>query len=118
MNTTEMKEVVDIRNAYTEKEASKTQQIRALDKKVRRPAQIFTFTFGIASALVFGTGMCLAMKVIGASLSPVLGIAVGVVGMALCGVNYPIYKAMLKKRKAKYANEILRMCDDAIGDNA
>lgn len=117
MNTTEMKKVVDIRNAYTKKEASKTQQIRDLDKKARRPVQIFTYAFGTVAALVFGTGMCLAMKVIGASLSPVLGIAVGVAGMVLCGVNYPIYKAMLKKRKAKYADEILRLCDDAIGDN-
>ena len=54
--------------------------------------------------------MCLAMQVIGSGLAGiVLGIAVGIIGMIGCGVNYPIYKKMLEKGKAKYAYEIVQL---------
>ena len=81
-----------------------------MDNKAKLPATIFTYSFGIISALVFGTGMCLAMQVIGSGLvGMVLGIVVGIVGLAGCGVNYPIYKKMLEKSKAKYAYEIVEL---------
>ena len=54
--------------------------------------------------------MCLAMQVIGSGLAGmVLGIAVGIIGMIGCGVNYPIYKKMLEKGKEKYAYEIVQL---------
>ena len=81
-----------------------------MDNKAKLPATIFTYSFGIVSALVFGTGMCLAMQVIGSGLvGMVLGIVIGIVGLAGCGVNYPIYKKMLEKGKAKYAYEIVEL---------
>ena len=93
---------------YAPKESSKIVALKKLDNKAKLPATIFTYSFGIISALVFGTGMCLAMQVIGSGLAGmVLGIVVGIVGLAGCGVNYPIYKKMLEKGKAKYAYEIV-----------
>lgn len=95
---------------YAPKESSKIVALKKLDSKAKLPATIFTYSFGIVSALVFGTGMCLAMQVIGSGLvGMVLGIAVGIVGLAGCGVNYPIYKKMLEKGKAKYAYEIVEL---------
>ena len=95
---------------YAPKESSKLVALKKLDKKAKLPATIFTYTWGIVSALVFGTGMCLAMQVIGSGLvGMVLGIAVGIIGMIGCGVNYPIYKKMLEKGKAKYAYEIVQL---------
>ena len=95
---------------YAPKESSKIVALKKLDNKAKLPATIFTFSFGIISALVFGTGMCLAMQVIGSGLAGmVLGIIVGIVGLAGCGVNYPIYKKMLEKGKAKYAYEIVEL---------
>ena len=74
------------------------------------PATVFTYTFGIISALVFGTGMCLAMQVIGSGIAGMLlGIVVGIIGMIGCGVNYPIYKKMLENGKKKYAFEIVEL---------
>ena len=104
-----------IRAEYTEKEAthSDVETLRSLDRKVKRPAEIFAYTFGIVGSLVLGTGMSLAMKVIGASLSwgmPV-GIAIGLIGLAMVGVTYPLYDEILKKRKAKYADDIIALSD-------
>ena len=95
---------------YAPKESSKLVALKKLDNKAKLPATIFTYTWGIVYALVFGTGMCLAMHVIGSGLAGiVLGIAVGIIGMIGCGVNYPIYKKMLEKGKAKYAYEIVQL---------
>ena len=95
---------------YAPKESSKLVALKKLDNKAKLPATIFTYSWGIVSALVFGTGMCLTMQVIGSGLAGiVLGIAVGIIGMIGCGVNYPIYKKMLEKGKAKYAYEIVQL---------
>lgn len=92
---------------YAPKDNSKIVALKKLDNKAKLPATIFTYTWGIAFALVFGTGMSLAMQVIGNSM--VLGIIVGVIGLIGCGVTYPIYKRMLENGKAKYAYEIVEL---------
>ena len=86
---------------YSEQKSSEVDKLCALDNKVKVPASIFAYTFGIVGALVLGTGMCLAMKVIGNLMA--LGIVIGVLGIAMVSVTYPIYKAILKSRKAKYS---------------
>ena len=92
---------------YAPKENSKIVALKKLDRRAKFPATVFTYSWGIAFALVFGTGMSLAMQVIGNSMP--LGILVGVVGLIGCGVNYPIYKKLLEKGKAKYAYEIVEL---------
>lgn len=95
---------------YAPKESSKLVALKKLDNKAKLPATIFTYTCGIVSALVFGTGMCLAMQVIGSGIGGmILGIVVGIVGLLGCGVNYPLYKKMLEKGKKKYAYEIVQL---------
>ena len=81
-----------------------------MDNKAKLPATVFTYTFGIFSTLVFGTGMCLAMQVIGSGVAGmVFGIIISIVGLIGCGINYPLYKRMLEKGKAKYAYEIVEL---------
>ena len=95
---------------YARRESSKIIALKNLDRKAKNPANVFAYTFGIVSALIAGTGMSFAMQVIGSGMSGmVLGIVLGVVGFALCGVNYPIYKKILEKRKAKYAYDIIEL---------
>ena len=99
-----------IAKEYAPKDSSKIVALRKLDRKAKMPATIFTYTFGIISSLVLGTGMCFAMQVLGSGIvSMVVGILVGVIGMIGCGVNYPIYKKMLEKGKKKYAYEIVEL---------
>lgn len=99
-----------IANEYAPKDSSKIMALRKLDRKAKLPATIFTYTFGIISSLVFGTGMCLAMQVIGNNM--MLGVIIGIVGMLGCGVNYPIYKRMLEVGKQKYAFEIVQLAKE------
>lgn len=117
-NSTQMNIVKNIAESYCEKttEQSKFEQLTALDAKVRRPAEIFSYSFGCAGSLVLGAGMCLAMGVIGTGTSWAMpaGIVVGLVGIALVSVNYFIYKAILKRRKTKYAKHILNLSDELL----
>ena len=95
---------------YAPKDNSKIVALKKLDKKAKLPATIFTYTFGIISTLIVGTGMSLAMQVIGSGIiSMVAGIVIGIIGFIFCGINYPIYKRMLERDKAKYAYEIVEL---------
>ena len=103
-----------IANEYAPKDTSKVVALRKLDAKAKRPANIFTYTLGVISALVFGTGMCLAMGMIGSGTtgSFVLGIIIGIIGMVGMGVNYPIYTRILENGKKKYAFEIMELAKE------
>jgi len=99
-----------IAKEYAPKDNSKVVALRKLDAKAKNPANIFAYTFGIISALVLGTGMSLAMQVIGSGITGmILGIIIGVIGIIGCCVNYPIYKKLLQKGKEKYAYEIVEL---------
>ena len=103
-----------IANEYAPKDTSKVVALRKLDARAKLPATVFTYTLGVAAALVLGVGMCLAMKVIGSgtTASFVAGILIGIVGLAGVSVNYPIYKKLLAKGKQKYAFEIMQLAKE------
>ena len=96
---------------YAPKDTSKVVALRKLDRRAKLPAAVFTYTFGIASALVMGVGMCLSMGVIGGggALMTGVGVVVGIVGLVLAGVNYPIYHRMLARGRERYAADIVRL---------
>ena len=112
MNNYETVKVEHIREQYAEKRVTKFDELKALDKKVKRPAEIFAYTFGVGGALVLGTGMCLAMKVIGDMMA--LGIVIGVVGIGMVSVTYALYQKILKARKRKYSADILALSDELL----
>ena len=103
-----------IANEYAPKDTSKVVKLKKLDSKAKMPATIFTYSFGIISALVLGVGMCLTMGEIGngTTVSMVFGIIIGVIGMIGMGVNYPIYKRMRENGKKKYAFEIMELAKE------
>lgn len=97
-------------NDYSKKDTSKVIQLKKLDNKVKQGPFIFSITFGIISSLIFGTGMCLAMNVIGGTtLFMIVGIIVGIIGIILMIINYPIYKKMLNHNKEKYSEDIMTL---------
>ena len=107
--------VQKIRTQYTEKQHTELDALKELDAKVKRPANVFAYTYGSVSAVIMGAGMSLVMTEIGAiiGLSSVMvpGIAIGIVGMGMALSTYPIYRKMLNARKKKYASEILKLSD-------
>ncbi len=116
MSNNERQTVESIRAQYEERQWTKLDRLKALDKGVKRPAQIGAYIFGSLGALVLGGGMCLAMPEVIVGYMP-LGIAVGVVGIAMVSANYFIYKARLKSRRRKASAEICRLSDEILGNN-
>ena len=112
--------VEKIRTKYVEKKDSSLDELRKLDRKVKAPAEVFAYIFGSISALIMGAGMSLVMtdvaNMLGLGDMTVPGIAVGVVGMVLAIVNYPIYKGILTSRKKKYADKILALSNKILSE--
>ena len=112
--------VQKIRSQYTEKESTKLDALRELDAKVKRPANVFAYIFGSISAIIMGCGMSLVMTDIGATVGisdPMLfGIIIGIAGMFMAIINYPIYKGILGARRKKFADKIIAISDRIMKD--
>ena len=113
-------EAQKIRSQYVERESTELDRLKALDKKVSLPVNVFAYAFGSVSAIVMGAGMSLVMTDIGATLgiaTPLIpGIIIGIVGLGLSVVNYPLYKKILKNRRRKYKDEIIKLSEQMINN--
>lgn len=98
-------------NEYAPKDTSKVIALRKLDARAKLSATVFTYTFGIIAALITGVGMCLSMQVIGGGSQAmfVLGVLIGIVGLAAMGLNYPLYKRLMANGKQKYTYDIIQL---------
>ncbi len=107
--------VEKIRTKYTEKENNQLDELKALDRKATIPAEIFAYTLGIMGALVMGFGMSIIMTDFGAAIGIenilVSGIVLGIAGIVIVSINYPIYKKLLTYRQKKFADEIIKLSD-------
>ena len=101
-------ELENIRKKYLPREESKMDRLRRFDESVTRPGTMISIIVGIAGTLIMGFGMCLCLEW---NLF-VLGVIVGVVGMAILAAAYPIYSKITQKRRDKIAPEILRLTDE------
>jgi hypothetical protein len=110
--------VQKIRTQYTEKQHTELDELKALDAKVRKPANVFAYVYGSLSAIIMGAGMSLVMTDIGAIVglanTMVSGILVGILGMGLALTTYPIYKKILNRRKKKFAPRILALSEQLL----
>jgi len=107
-----------IRTQYTEKEPSQLDELKKLDTRVKRPANVFVYVFGTVSAIVMGSGMSLVMTDIGGMIGlsePLIpGIMAGIIGMIPMALAYPVYNRVLKKERQRIAPEILRLSDELL----
>ncbi len=112
--------VQKIRTQYTEKTADGLYALRKLDAMVKKAANIFAYVFGSISAVIMGCGMSLVMTDIGSAVGisdpMVPGIVIGVIGMIMAILNYPLYKSILDSRKRKYAPDIIALSDKIMKD--
>ena len=116
MNKTDQDFLVQkIRTQYTEKEHTGLDELKELDTKVKRPANVFAYVFGSISAIIMGSGMSLVMtdiaEMVGIENPMLYGIIIGIVGMFMAIINYPIYKGILGLRRKKYADKIIALSD-------
>lgn len=114
--------VQKIRTQYTEKAHTELDDLRKLDQRVKRPANRFAGIFGTAAALIMGGGMSLIMTNLGETLGmrePMLpGLCIGVAGMAMAILNYPIYQRILNSRRRKYADRIVTLSEKIINSES
>lgn len=111
----QQEEIKRIRRKYLpETEAEdKMARLRRLDSGVTQKGTTVSLIVGILGALIFGTGMCLALEVLAEGLSfMILGIIIGFVGMALMAVAYPLYLYVTEKERRRIAPEIIRLTDE------
>lgn len=118
----EREEIKAIRQKYAAQEQpeDKLAAIRRLDAQVTKKATAVSLVLGILGALIMGSGMSLTMTDIGellglnATLAMLVGIGVGVAGMVIAGVAYPVYNRIVKTQREKIAPQILRLTDELL----
>lgn len=103
----EQAEIKRIRSKYTPKEENKMEQLQRLDASATQKATMYAIIVGVIGALILGAGMSCCMVWTDALLIP--GIVIGVIGMAVLAVAYPLYNRTLKKERERIAPEILRL---------
>ena len=116
----EQEEIRAIRKKYAtpEQTEDKMAQLRRLDARVTQKATSVSLALGVIGTLIMGIGMSLAMTDIGkymglaVEMGMLIGILVGVDGIVLVSVAYPVYNAIVRKERAKIAPEILRLTDE------
>lgn len=111
----EQEEIRQIREKYVRADREETPEVRLrkLDAKVSRGASAVSLPVGIVGALLMGVGMCCTMLP-GWEKFFIPGIVVGVVGIAVASAAYPIYKHILRRRREKFAPEIIRLSDELL----
>ena len=103
-------EVRNIRKKYLPREENKMEQLRRLDRSVTRKAQAASITVGVIGSLILGVGMCCAMVWQGTWFFP--GIVIGLAGIAVVALAYPVYNHVAKKERKRVAPEILRLSEE------
>ena len=116
----EQEEIKAIRKKYAleEKTEDKMTQLRRLDAAVTHKATTASLVLGMIGTLIMGSGMSLAMTDIGrmiglsTGVTMLIGILLGVAGIVLVCVAYPVYNRIVKKEREKIAPEIIRLSDE------
>ena len=114
----EQDEIRRIREKYQSKEEDGISKLRKMDAKVSQKATIISLVLGILGALVMGMGMSLVMTDLGVILGltgvvrMLIGIFIGLVGIILVALTYPVYSKVLKREREKIAPEILRLTEE------
>lgn len=111
----QQEEVRKIRDKYLAKEESKLEHLRKLDRVPYQKAQTAALTIGILGTLILGLGMSLCMTELSGFLGGYawfVGIPVGLSGIALVALAYPVYNRILKRERQRIAPEILRLSEE------
>lgn len=114
----EQDEIKRIRQKYQKQEEDSMTRLRKMDALATSKATAAALMFGVVGALILGMGMSLIMtdlaKVFGMTgiANMIVGIIVGLLGIILVILAYPVYSKVLKREREKIAPEILRLTDE------
>jgi uncharacterized membrane protein YeaQ/YmgE (transglycosylase-associated protein family) len=105
----QQEEIEHIRGKYTSLKEDKMLQLKKLDKSAEKPGMIVSLIIGIVGSMLLGLGMCCVL--IWKDLF-IPGVVIGVIGMAVMSVAYPVYTKMTMKRREKLAPQIMKLSDE------
>lgn len=108
----EQEEIKKIRQKYAAQEENKMQLLRKMDAGVQSKAAAVAIAVGVIGTLLLGVGMCCTMVWLGKWFIP--GIVIGILGIIILSVAYPLYNHTLKKEREKIAPEILRLTEELL----
>ena len=124
-STKQRDEVIAIRKKYTPTEPEDVDNItllRNIDSEVTRKATVRALTTGVIGALLMGTGMSMLMTDISSKagldsgISLLVGIVIGMVGLIIMCVTYPLYNHILERERARVADDVIRLSDELLGE--
>lgn len=108
----QQKEIETIRKKYLPKEEDKMETLRRLDRSAQRAGTVSALVLGIVGTMLLGIGMCCTM--VWADSYFILGIVVGIIGILVLSVAYPVYKKITKKQREKIATQILTLSEELL----
>lgn len=110
-------EIQEIRKKYLPKEESKLEELKRLDYTVQTSGIAESLCAGIGGALIFGFGLTLTMQIIGSGVfTVIIGVLLGIIGMAGMFAAYPVYRRFFNSTKAKYTPRILELTAELTGE--
>ncbi|HIT05248.1 MAG TPA: hypothetical protein IAB53_01180 [Candidatus Scybalocola faecipullorum] len=103
-------EIQKIRKKYLPQEEDKMEQLRRLDKSTNRKGTAVSIAVGVIGCLLLGIGMSCTM--VWMEQLFILGIVVGVIGIAAIIAAYPIYNRITAKERERLAPQILKLTEE------
>ncbi len=108
----QQEEIKSIRKKYIPQEEDKLQRLKMLDSAVYGKATAFSLAAGIVGILALGLGMSCCLVWQNSLFAP--GVAVGMIGIVLVILAYPLYNKTLARERKKAAPEIMRLTDELL----
>lgn len=110
----ERNEIEDIRKSYLPKakENEKLEELKALDKKVKKTPKLWAYVFGVVFVLLFGFGLTMVLE----WGNLILGVIISSLGVILMIANYFVYKKIFSKLKLKYKDKILSLSEELLNE--
>ena len=112
----ERRELEGIKNEYLDVtfKNDKLALIRKLDRKVKQLPIIIGLCLGIIGCLIFGAGLTFFLEWNTVSGAYIIGSILGLVGIILMSVAYPINKKLKNALKNKYGATILSLTNELL----
>ena len=105
-----------IAKEYVPKLYYKTIALKKLDRKAKKRATTVACAFGSVMAVMLDAGIYLSAQAAEANDTHLLitGIVIRLTGFMGFGLNYLLYRKLLKSDKQKYAFDIVQLADEII----
>ena len=113
----QQQEIENIRKKYLPESEDKMTTLRRLHNSASQKAKVWAISLGIIGALILGTGMSLIMTDFGLLLGAyavIVGVGLGLIGLILVALAYPVYNRILKKERRRIAPQILQLTEELL----